>query len=56
MVEQFEQIKTCLGQNFFQQNEHPRLRAAHGFNFLKKMTLQEFYQHSSELRKSTENR
>lgn len=56
MVEQFEQIKTCLGQTFFQQNEHPRLRAAHGFNFLKKMTLQEFYQHSSELRKSTENR
>ncbi|MCU0643449.1 MAG: 6-phosphogluconolactonase [bacterium] len=56
MVEQFEQIKICLGQNFFQQNDHPRLRAAHGFNFLKKMTLQEFYQHSSELRKSTENR
>ena len=56
MVEQFEQIKTCLGQNFFQRNKHPRLRAAHGFNFLKKMTLQEFYQHSSELRKSTENR
>ncbi len=56
MVEQYQQVKTCLGNEFFIQNEHPRLRAAHGFNFLKKMTLQEFYQHSMELRKSTENR
>ncbi|UCE04327.1 MAG: glucosamine-6-phosphate deaminase [bacterium] len=56
MVEQYQQVKTCLGQNYFLQNDHPRLRAAHGFNFLKKMTLPEFYQHSMELRKTTENR
>ncbi len=56
MVDQYQQVKTCLGHDYFLQNEHPRLRAAHGFNFLKKMTIQEFYQHSMELRKSTENR
>ncbi len=56
MVEQYHQVKTCLGSEYFLQNDHPRLRAAHGFNFLKKMTLEEFYQHSMELRKSTENR
>jgi len=56
MVDQYQQIKTCLGEDFFLQNSHPRLRAAHGFNFLKKMTLEEFYQHSMELKKSTENK
>jgi len=56
MVDQYQQVKTCLGDDYFLQNDHPRLRAAHGFNFLKKMTLEEFYQHSMELRKSTENR
>jgi len=56
MVEQYQQVKTCLGEDYFLQNNHPRLRAAHGFNFLKKMTLQEFYHHSMELRKTTENR
>jgi len=56
MVDQYEQVKTCLGQDYFLQNDHPRLRAAHGFNFLKTMTLQDFYQHSMELRRTTENR
>jgi len=56
MVEQYEKIKTCLGSDFLLKHSHPRLRAAHGFNFLRKMTMQEFYQHSIELRKSTENK
>ena len=56
MVDQYQQVKTCLGASYFLENNHPRLRAAHGFNFLKKMTLQEFYQHSMELKKSTENK
>jgi len=54
MVEQYQQIKSCLGREFFYENEHPRLRAARGFNFLKKMSLEEFFQHSQELKKSTE--
>ncbi len=56
MVSQYQKITNCLGQDYFFQNDHPRLRAAHGFNFLKKMSLKEFYEHSMELRKSTENR
>ena len=56
MVEQYLKVKTCLGRDYLNQNEHPRLRAAHGFTYLKKMTLEEFYKHSMELKKSTENR
>lgn len=56
MVEQYQQIKTCLNSEFFSDNEHPRLRAARGFNFLKKMDLDEFFQYSMELRKTTENK
>ncbi|NOZ62726.1 MAG: glucosamine-6-phosphate deaminase [Calditrichaeota bacterium] len=54
MVEQYQLIKSALGREFLFENKHPRLRAARGFNFLKKMTLEEFFQHSEELRKKTE--
>lgn len=54
-VDQYLKIKTCLGRDYFIRNDHPRLRAAHGFVFIKELTPQEFYQHSMELRKSTEN-
>ncbi|MDW7681541.1 MAG: glucosamine-6-phosphate deaminase, partial [bacterium] len=56
MVEQYQTIQTSLGKEYLFENAHPRLRAARGFNFLKKMSLDEFFQHSSELKKSTENR
>ena len=56
MVEQYQNIKTCLGREYLFNNDHPRLRAARGFNFLKKMTLDEFFEHSMELKKSTENK
>ncbi|MDZ7262498.1 MAG: glucosamine-6-phosphate deaminase, partial [candidate division KSB1 bacterium] len=55
MVEQYQQLKICLGRGFFNENEHPRLRACHGLTFIKKMTLDEFYTRSLELRKITEN-
>jgi len=53
-VEQYQMLKNCLGREFF--NEHPRplIRATRGFVFLKKMVLQEFYQHARELRNITE--
>ena len=54
-VEQYLKIKTCLGRNFFVSNEHPRLRATHGLVLIKELSLEEFYKHSSEIRKSTEN-
>jgi glucosamine-6-phosphate deaminase len=55
MVEQYQALKLALGRKFFFENPHPRLRAARGFNFLKKMSLDEFFQHSEELKKKTEN-
>jgi len=54
-VDQYLKIKTCLGRDFFIKNDHPRLRATHGMVFIKELTPKEFYQHSMELRKSTEN-
>lgn len=55
MVEQYENLKTFLGEDYFLNFPHPRIHAAHGFVYLKKMTLEEFYQRSLELRKSVEN-
>ena len=56
MVEQYNNIKICLGREFFNENPHPRVRASHGLVYLKKMDLQEFYDRSYQIRKSTENK
>ena len=55
MVEQYQDVKTFLGEDFFINHPHPRIRAAHGFCFLKKMTMDVFYERSLELRKSLED-
>ncbi len=55
LVDQYLKIKTCLGRDFFILNEHPRLRATHGLVFIKELSPEEFYKHSMELKKSTEN-
>ena len=54
-VEQYKTIRTCLGKDYFLKHPHPRLRAAYGFVYLKELSLEEFYSHSMELRKLTEN-
>jgi len=54
-VEQYQNLKTILGRDFFYQNEDSRIRSTRGFVFLKVLTLEEFYRRSMELRKSTEN-
>ena len=54
-VEQYDTIRECLGKDFFIKNEHPRFRSAYGIVYLKELTLDEFYTHSNELRKLTEN-
>jgi glucosamine-6-phosphate deaminase len=53
-VDQYQMLKTCLGRSFF--NEHPSalIRATRGIVFLKAMTLNELFDHSRELRKTTE--
>ena len=54
-VEQYEFMKTVLGKDFFYQNSDSRMRSARGFVYLKSMGLEEFFQKSRELKKSTEN-
>jgi glucosamine-6-phosphate deaminase len=55
-VGQYDMIKTCMGNDFFQRHPHPRLRSARGMIFLKEMNLQEFYEKVRELKKITEAR
>jgi len=55
LVEQYQEIKLCLGREFFNDSDHPRLRACHGMVYLKKMTLDEFTQTCRELKKSIED-
>lgn len=50
MVEQYTMMKTCLGADFFHKNASPRLRAAHGFCFLKEMTSDEFFVQAKSLK------
>ncbi len=55
MVEQYLDIKTCLGREFFYENQHPRIRASHGMVYIKEMLPDEFLKLSREMRKTTEN-
>jgi glucosamine-6-phosphate deaminase len=55
LVEQYQWMKLCLGRSFFNESTHPRLRGAHGMVYLKKMSLEEFYAQSIELRKRMES-
>ncbi len=54
-VEQYQKMKTLLGRDYFYQNEDSRIRSTRGFVYLKVMDLDEFYEQSIKLRKSTEN-
>jgi glucosamine-6-phosphate deaminase len=54
-VEQFQTIRLSLGKDYFLKHPHPRVQAAYGMVYLKELSLEEFYAHSSELRKLTEN-
>jgi glucosamine-6-phosphate deaminase len=53
-VNQYQALKTCLGREFFDEHASPLIRATRGFVFLKRMSLEELYQHSRELKRSTE--
>ncbi len=54
-VEQYQVIRTCLGKDYFLNHESKRVRSAKGMIFLKEMNLEEFFSHSRQLRKLTEN-
>jgi glucosamine-6-phosphate deaminase len=53
-AKQYRDIKVCLGDNYFSENPHPRLRATHGMLYLKKLSLDEFYEHSVKIKEYTE--
>ncbi len=54
-VEQYQALKLLLGREFFHSHPSPLIRATRGLVFMKRMTLNEFYAHARELRRSTEN-
>jgi glucosamine-6-phosphate deaminase len=55
-VSQYQTLKTCLGREFFYEHPSALIRATRGMVFLKTLSLEELYDHSRCLRRSTENR
>lgn len=53
-VEQFNMLRTCLGERFFTENPSPRLRATRGFVYFKEMKLEEFSGKARGLAQATE--
>ena len=54
-VDQYNIVRSSLGKEYFLEHESKRVKAAKGMIFLKELTLEEFYKHSIELKKATEN-
>jgi glucosamine-6-phosphate deaminase len=54
-VEQYQMLKSLLGRAFFYESEDSRTRSTRGIVLLKKMTLDEFFERSSEIKKTTES-
>ncbi len=55
-VEQIQTLQLVLGRDYWYQNSHPRLRAAHGALFLKEMNVEEFLRIARRLEKFIEGR
>ena len=53
-VQQLKQIQYILGKNFFYENEHPLLRATHGFVYMKELSAEEFIDMAKNLELSIE--
>lgn len=53
-VEQLQLLELVLGRDYWYQNPHPRLRAAHGALFLKEMDLDQFLAEARRLEQSME--
>jgi glucosamine-6-phosphate deaminase len=54
-VQQYQYMKIALGRDFFYRNEDSRIRSTRGLVYLKIMELDEFFEKSLELRRTTEN-
>ncbi|MFC1761035.1 glucosamine-6-phosphate deaminase [Planctomycetota bacterium] len=53
-VEQYQQLKVCLGRDWFYHHSSPLIRATRGLVFLKEMNAEEFYASCQRLRRSLE--
>ncbi len=53
-VEQLKAIQLVLGKNYFYENPHPRIRAAHGLVFFREMSAEEFLGQARALERMTE--
>jgi glucosamine-6-phosphate deaminase len=53
-VDQMKSIQFLLGKDFFYEHPHPKVRATHGFVFLKEMNVEEFLGHARRLEETTE--
>ena len=53
-VEQYQELELLLGKDFWYQNPHPRLRAAHGAIYLREMGVEQFLNTARTLEKSME--
>lgn len=51
-VEQYRMLKTCVGREFFYFHPAPLIRATRGLVFLRKMSLDEFYEYAGEMRRA----
>lgn len=54
-VEQYQTIRKCIGKDYFLNNDLKRVKAAKGMIFLKELSMDEFFEHSRELKKRTES-
>jgi glucosamine-6-phosphate deaminase len=53
-VEQYEQLSTCLGREFFYEHPSALVRATRGFVFIRSMSLDEFFSYSRDLKAQAE--
>jgi len=54
MAEQYGMIKTALGSEYFEKHPHPCMRSARGFNLLRDMDPETFFDHVLSLQKQIE--
>ncbi len=55
-VEQMNDIQLLMGKNFFYEHPHPKVRATHGFVFIREMSVDEFLGHARALAESMEGK
>jgi len=53
-VEQYQQLKTCMGRKYFNDHPSPLIRGTRGFVYLREMSLKEFYTHTRQLKEAIE--